>query len=132
MDAADALTGEGIAVGLEHGLLAAETIERALDTGDFSFAHFAGVVRRATVGRELALDRHLARRLYARDGYRFWLSLVMFDRRVTDLYAARVCGSTVLADRPGSLGAALARHVLAAPLRLGRLSRAGRALSTSF
>ena len=68
--------------------------------------------------------------MYARDGYRFWLSLVMFDHRVAELYAARVCGSTVLADRPGSLGAALARHVLAAPLRLGRLSRAARALST--
>ena len=124
----DALTGEGIAVGLEHGLLAAQAIGHALETGDFSFRHHGAVVRRATVGRELALDRHLARRIYARRGYSFWLSLVMFDRRVAELYAARVCGSTVLADQPAPLCAALARHALAAPLRLRRLARAARGL----
>ncbi|HEX2659070.1 MAG TPA: FAD-dependent monooxygenase, partial [Polyangia bacterium] len=127
----DALTGEGIAVGLEHGLLAAEAITGALDGGDFSFRHYGAVIRRATVGRELALDRHLARRIYARRGYSFWLSLVMFDRRVAELYAARVCGSTVLADRPATLYAALARHALAAPARLRRLSRAARALAAT-
>jgi len=69
--------------------------------------------------------------LYARRGYRFWLSLVMFDRRVAELYAARVCGSMVLADRPASLGGAFVRHALAAPLRLRRLSVAARGLVTA-
>jgi len=127
----DALTGEGIAVGLEHGLLAAEAIGQALETGDFSFLDYGAVVRRATVGRELALDRHLARRIYARRGYTFWLSLVMFDRRVAELYAARVCGSKVLADQPASLYAALARHALAAPVRMRRLARAARGMVTT-
>ena len=119
----DALTGEGIAVGLEHGPLAARAICRALDGGDFSFTGYPATIHRAVVGRELALDGRLARMLYAREGYRFWLSLVLFDRRVADLYAARVCGSMVLADNKGRLGAALARHAIAAPFRLRKLSR---------
>lgn len=123
----DALTGEGIAVGLEHGPLAAAAISRALQRGEYSFAGYAEAVRRGIVGRELELDRRLARMLYAREGYRFWLSLVMFDRKVADLYAARVCGSTVLADHKVQLGVALARHALAAPLRLRRIARATRA-----
>ena len=126
----DALTGEGIAVGLEHGPLAAAAISRALERRDYSFNEYAGAVRRGVVGRELELDGRLARMLYARDGYRFWLSLVIFDRRMADLYAARVCGSVVLADHKGRLGAALARHAVAAPLRLrkmGRLARDARA-----
>ena len=87
-------------------------------------------MRRAVVGRELALDARLAGMLYGGDRYRFWLSLVMFDRRMTELYAARVCGSTILADRPVQLGAAFARHAVTAPLRLRRLSQAARALRT--
>lgn len=120
----DALTGEGIAVGLEHGPLAAAAIARALDGGNFAFTGYADSIRRGVVGRELALDGRLARMLYARGGYRFWLSLVMFDRRVAELYAARVCGSMVLADNKRRLGTALARHAITAPLRLRRLTRA--------
>jgi flavin-dependent dehydrogenase len=123
----DALTGEGIAVGLEHGPLAASAIARALDSGDFSFDGFAAAVRAAVVGRELALDGRLAAMLYAPRGFGVWLSLVMFDARMRALYAARVCGSAVLADRPGALVAALGRHALAAPVRLARLGRASRA-----
>jgi len=120
----DALTGEGIAVGLEHGPLAAVAIGRALDQGDYGFTGYAESIRRGVVGRELALDGRLARMLYARGGHRFWLSLVMFDRRVADLYAARVCGSMVLADNKRRLGVALARHALAAPSRLRRMAAA--------
>ncbi|MBC8132764.1 MAG: FAD-dependent monooxygenase [Deltaproteobacteria bacterium] len=120
----DALTGEGIAVGLEHGPIAAAAIQNALVSDDFRFTRYGRAVREATVGRELALDRHLARRLYGERGFRFWLSLVMFDRRVLDLYASRVCGSEVLADKTGTLLAALARHTFAAPLRLRRLKQA--------
>jgi flavin-dependent dehydrogenase len=119
----DALTGEGIAVGLEHGPLAAQAIDQALQQDDFSFSGYGRAVRKATVGRELALDGHLARRLYGRHGYRFWLSLVMFDRRIRELYASRVCGSAVLADKTPTLMAALARHTVTAPLRIRRLTR---------
>jgi len=51
---------------------------------------------------------------------------VMFDRRMRALYAARVCGSEVLADRPGALLGALGRHLLAAPVRMRQLARARR------
>jgi flavin-dependent dehydrogenase len=122
----DALTGEGIAVGLEEGPIAAAAICQALDTGDVSFAGYGQAIRRGVVGRELALDARLARLLYGGDRYRFWLSLVVFDRRMAELYAARVCGSVVLADRPVQLGVALARHAVIAPLRLRRLARAAR------
>jgi len=129
----DALTGEGIAVGLEEGPIAGEAICRALDRAEFSFTGYGAAIRRGVVGRELALDARLAHMLYGRadDRYRFWLSLVMFDRRMTRLYAARVCGSTVLADRPVQLGAAFARHAVTAPLRLRRLSRAARVLAAA-
>jgi flavin-dependent dehydrogenase len=120
----DALTGEGIAVGLEHGCLAGAAITRALHTGDFSFADFSAAVRADVVGRELTLDGRLARMLYAPGGYRFWLSLVMFDAPMRALYAARVCGSAVLADKGPALLGALARHAVTAPLRLRRLARA--------
>jgi flavin-dependent dehydrogenase len=120
----DALTGEGIAVGLEQGPLAAEAITRALASGEFSFARYGRDVRRAVVGRELALDGVLARLLYGPRVSAFWLSLVMFDERVQSLYAARVSGSEVLADRKRDLLAALGRHVLHAPARMRALARA--------
>ncbi len=106
----DALTGEGIAVGLEHGMIAARAIAEALATGDFSFARYRTDIRRAVVGRELALDAWLAALLYATPDFRPWLGLVMFDDRVLSLYAARVCGAEVLADRKLALLAALGRH----------------------
>src|SRR5262249_20182507 len=51
----DALTGEGIAVGMEQAQVAADAIVAALGSGDFRFAGYRRAVRRATVGRELAL-----------------------------------------------------------------------------
>ena len=120
----DALTGEGIGVGLEHGLVAAEQIDRALETGDFSFSSYADELARGVGVRELTLDGRLARMLYASDFSSFWLSLVMYDRRVRELYAARVCGSEVLADRGAALAAAFVRHAVAAPVRMLRLARA--------
>ncbi|HEX9102923.1 MAG TPA: FAD-dependent monooxygenase [Polyangia bacterium] len=119
----DALTGEGIAVGMEQAQVAAAAIVAALGSGDFRFAGYRRAVRRATVGRELAIDRWLARLLYRGDWQR-WLSLVLCDERVLELYAARVSGSEVLADRSGALLAALARHALSAPARLMRLETA--------
>ena len=124
----DALTGEGIAVGLEHGLIAASSIQDALASGDFSFLGYSRAVRTAIVGRELALDGHLARRLYGPRGFRFWLSMIMFDAHVRDLYASRVCGSQVLADKTVGLFGALVHHTLVAPSRLRRLSKARAAL----
>ena len=108
----DALTGEGIAVGMEQALVAADAIARALDGGDFSFAGYARALRRSTVGRELALDRWLARLLYRGDWQR-WLSLVLCDERMLELYAARVSGTLVLADHKRELVWALLRHAIA-------------------
>jgi flavin-dependent dehydrogenase len=108
----DALTGEGIAVGLEHGPLAATAILEARTTGDWSFAGYRRALRRATVGRELALDRWLAQLLYGARDPRSWLGLVFGDARLRALYAARVCGSEVLADRKLALLGALARHAV--------------------
>ena len=117
----DALTGEGIAVGLEQGPIAAAAIAAALTSGDFAFAGYAAAVRRAVVGRELALDDWLAALLYARHGFSVWLSLMLFDRRMQELYAERVSGSEVLADRKRALLCALGRHAFAAPARLAML-----------
>jgi flavin-dependent dehydrogenase len=123
----DALTGEGIAVGLESGPLAAAAIGRALARGDFRFAGYRRAVRRAVVGRELALDGRLARLLYgARHDARAlgWLGLVFFDRRMLQLYAARVSGSEVLADRKLALVSTLVRHVLLGRRRARQLREA--------
>ena len=120
----DALTGEGIAVGLEHGPIAAQAIAAALKTGDFCFADYGAAIDRAVVGRELALDGRLARLLYAPRAAKLWLSLILFDRRVQQLYAARVSGSEVLADRKRALLGALLRHAVTSPVRLLRMQRA--------
>ena len=117
----DALTGEGIAVGLEHGPIAADAIAGALATEDFRFAGYGAAIDRAVVGRELTLDGRLAKMLYAPRTRKLWLSLILFDRRVQQLYAARVSGSEVLADRKRALLGALLRHVVTAPVRLLRM-----------
>jgi flavin-dependent dehydrogenase len=120
----DALTGEGIAVGLEEGPLAARAVARALASGDFAFERYARDVRRAVVGRELALDGRLAAMLYAPRAFALWLSLIMFDERMQALYAARVSGSEILADRKRALLAALGRHVVHARARMRALGTA--------
>ncbi len=107
----DALTGEGIAVGMEQAVVAADAIVAALESGDFGFEGYSRAVRRATVGRELSIDRWLARLMYRHD-WRQWLSLVLLDERMLELYAARVSGSLVLADHKRELVFALGRHVV--------------------
>ena len=74
-------------------------------------------------GRELALDRWLARLLYACPDFRASLSLVMFDRTVRQLYAARVSGDIVLADRKPTLLGALGRHLYLGQQRMAALDR---------
>jgi flavin-dependent dehydrogenase len=120
----DPLTGEGIAVGLEHGIVAADAIVRALDSGDSQFTGYAAAVRAATVGRELALDRWAAALLYPPSGFSLALSMIMFDPAVRALYAARVSGSAVLADAKPALMRALARHAVSAPQRVRQLAAA--------
>ena len=120
----DALTGEGIAVGLEQGMVAAEAIADAFARDDFRFAGYTAAVRAAVVGRELALDRWAAALLYPPSGFSVGLSMAMFDRRVRELYAARVSGSAVLADEKPALVGALLRHAVAAPRRLRDLEEA--------
>ena len=113
----DALTGEGIAVALEHALVAGDAIVDGLSRGDLGFGGYRRALRRATVGRELTLDRWLARLLYGGRRWQSWLSLVLFDPDVLDLYAARVAGGLVLADQKLRLWRALVRHLLRLPAR---------------
>jgi flavin-dependent dehydrogenase len=110
----DALTGEGIAVAMEHGIEGAAAVARALAAEEFSFGGYRRQLRRAVVGRELALDRWLARLLYGgTDRWRSWLSLVLYDPQVLEMYAARVAGTSVLADQKARLYLALLRHLFA-------------------
>jgi flavin-dependent dehydrogenase len=119
----DALTGEGIAVGMEQALVAADAIVEALSSGNFGFSGYGRAIRSATVGRELSIDRWLARLMYRGD-WRRWLSLVLYDDRMLELYAARVSGSLVLADHKRELLFALGRHVLRAGERRRVLTNA--------
>lgn len=123
----DGLTGEGIAVAMEHALVAGDTIDAAFRTGDFGFGRYRRALRRATVGRELALDRWLARLLYRSKNWKRWLSLVLYDPQVLELYAARVDGSQILADQKLRLYRALLRHAVRAPSRRRALELAAAA-----
>lgn len=121
----DGLTGEGIAVALEQALVAGDVMDRAFRTGDLSFRDYRRRLRRATVGRELALDRWLARLLYGGRHWKRWLSLVLYDPQVLEMYAARVDGSQVLADQKLRLYRALLRHVTQGRRRQRALELAG-------
>ena len=128
----DALTGEGIAVAMEQAVIAGDTIARGLATGDLGFSRYPRDLRRAVVGRELALDRWLARLLYqAGERWQPWMSLVLFDPDVLEMYAARVSGSEVLADQKGRLYRALVRHVMRYPSRRRQLREAAAAAGTA-
>jgi hypothetical protein len=105
---------------MEHAIIAGD----AIASGDLSFRGYRRALRRATVGRELALDRWLARLLYGGERWRGWLSLVLFDPEVLGLYAARVAGALVLADQKARLWRALARHLLRWPGRQRALREA--------
>lgn len=121
----DGLTGEGIAVAMEQAQVAGDAVARALTTGEVGFAGYRRALRKAVVGRELALDRHLARLLYQPGpGWRRWLSLVLFDPDVLEMYAARVAGTEVLADQKARLWGALVRHGFAAGRRRRELEAA--------
>lgn len=107
----DGLTGEGIAVAMEQAQIAGDAVVEALATGEVGFSGYRRALRKAVVGRELALDRHLARMLYQHGpGWQRWLSLVLFDPDVLEMYAARVAGTEVLADQKARLWSALVRH----------------------
>jgi geranylgeranyl reductase family protein len=121
----DALTGEGIAVALEQGAVAADVIAAALGRGGpVDLGAYPVAVRRAPVGRELALDGVLARLLYGSPDPLLWLGLVMEDARMQALYAARVCGARVLADAKPELVRVLARHAFLGSARARRLAAA--------
>lgn len=105
----DALTGEGIAVALEQAAIAGDAVARALATGDFSFSDYRRALRRARVGRDLALDRWLAALLYQPgERWQSWLALMLLDPSVSAWYAARIAGQGV---RRRTLLAAIARHL---------------------
>ncbi|HEY3351776.1 MAG TPA: NAD(P)/FAD-dependent oxidoreductase [Polyangia bacterium] len=119
----DPLSGEGIAVGLWQGILAADTALAGLATGDLGFAGYRQAMRAATVGRELNVDRRIAEMIYGPAGMTRWLPLLLFDDDMVELYAARVAGLQVLADAKATLVRALSRHVLRLPQRRRRLAR---------
>ncbi len=125
----DSLTGEGISVAMEQGMIAGDAIRDAFISGDVSFARYTAAVRRAVVGRELALDGRLAQLLYSKgERWRHWLSLLLYDPDVLDMYAARVSGSQVLADQQLRLYRALFRHLWRMRSRRHLLSGAVRGL----
>jgi geranylgeranyl reductase family protein len=107
----DGLTGEGIAVAMEQAMVAGDWIDRGLRDRHLEFRGYRRALRRAVVGRELALDRHLARMLYGSRRWRDWLALVLYDPDVIEMYARRVDGTEVLADQKARLVRALIRHV---------------------
>lgn len=117
----DGLTGEGIAVAMEQAVVAGDCIDEALTTEQFGFATYRKRVRRATVGRELALDRWLAKLLYGTKRWRDWLSLVLLDEKVLEMYARRVDGTEILADQKLRLYGALCRHSFVRGRRLRAL-----------
>jgi flavin-dependent dehydrogenase len=132
----DALTGEGIAVALEQGLVAGAAICEGLEQGDLRFADYAARIRRATVGRELSLDRLLARLLYDHrhragglGGFWHFLSMVLYDRDLLDLYARRVSGTILLSEHRRRLLPVLLRHGLALRSRRAQLRAAAAASS---
>ncbi len=122
----DGLTGEGIAVAMEQALVAGDEIDRALRSGDLSFSRYRRRIRRAVVGRELAMDRRLAWLLYGGRGerWRSWLSLLLYDPDVLDMYAARVSGSEILAANRMGLIRAFLRHLWKGRQRRRALRRA--------
>lgn len=122
----DALTGEGIAVGLEGGVVAADAIVAGLRDNDLAFTGYRAALRRATVGRELAVDAWMARLVYddAFGGWKRWLPLVLFDDRMLELYGRRVCGSVILADHKPTLLGVLGRHLVLGGRRRRRLETA--------
>jgi menaquinone-9 beta-reductase len=107
----DGLTGEGIAVAMEQAIVAGDLVHAALGERRFGFEGYRRALRRAVVGRELALDRRLARMLYDTDRWLDWLALVLCDPDMIDLYARRVDGTEILADQKLRLIRALVRHL---------------------
>ena len=98
---------------MEQGLISGDHVARALETNDLAFADYPRALRRAGVGRELALERQLAAMLYQPgDKWREWMALVLFDPDVLEMYAARVSGSQVLADQKLRPARAMLRHVI--------------------
>ncbi len=120
----DGLTGEGIAVAMEHAVVAGDTIDRALAARAFDFGGYRRSLRRAVVGRELALDRRLAAMLYDSPRWMDWLSLVLLDPDVIEMYARRVDGTEVLADQKTRLVRALGRHLVQGRRRRRELAAA--------
>jgi geranylgeranyl reductase family protein len=108
----DGLTGEGIAVAMEQAAVAGDLVDRALRSRRFDFAGYRRELRRSAVGRELALDRRLARLLYDSGHWLDWLALVLLDPDVIEMYARRVDGTEILADQKMRLVRALGRQVV--------------------
>ena len=118
----DGLTGEGIAVALEQAVVAGDVIDEALRSERFEFLDYRKRMRRAVVGRELALDRWLAIMLYSKKKWwPEWLALILLDHEILSLYAGRVDGTKILANHKWSLGWAYCKHFFKRGRRLKEL-----------
>jgi flavin-dependent dehydrogenase len=71
----DPLWGEGITSALRLGQAAAESIEDALRTNDFSFSHYDSDLRREWIGRSVSARSVAARRFYGSGGRLRYLAL---------------------------------------------------------
>ena len=76
----DPLMGEGISFALEYGLLAAEAIDRAHDTRDWSFGSYAAAAERGPLGRKLRRLELASRLFYGRRG-RWWFRVAAASGR---------------------------------------------------
>lgn len=118
----DGLTGEGIAVAMEQAVVAGDVINEALQSERFDFSDYRKRMRKAVVGRELALDRLLSIMLYSKKKWwPEWLALILLDNKVLELYAGRVDGTEILADQKWSLCWAYCGHLFKRARRLKEL-----------
>jgi len=76
----DPLMGEGISFALEYGVLAADAIVRAFETGDFGFADYAAAVHGGPLGRKLRLLDAATQRFYGPQGW-LWFRLARLSAR---------------------------------------------------
>jgi len=72
----DSLFGEGIAPALGYGQVAAQTIQRAFTTGDYSFTDYRRRLLNSTVGRYLLQRWSVAEVCYRMGGQRWFMHLV--------------------------------------------------------
>jgi len=90
----EALMGEGISFALEYGILAADAIVAARETGDWSFRGYARAVERGPLGRKLRRLALLARLFYG-PRTRWWFRVAALSGRAQRIGLAWYNGTGV-------------------------------------